>query len=226
MRGKLIAFDGVDGCGKSTQVVLLSKVLQQKYPSLDIVITREPWDVEHNPIGKRIRSILTNKADRRVWADQSELNHESLQYLYFLDRCVHYMKLIIPSLEENKLVITDRERMVTYAYGLSTGVPVQVVSGWHDGMTAPDLYIFTKVSAETALLRLRKRNEANNTDADLWEKEDIVRKNVGNFEKVASLNIIKNLEVVDANKGMTETNDEILARVESALSDWLLQFKV
>jgi dTMP kinase len=223
-RGKLIAIDGVDGSGKSSQVKLLADRLKQDYPTLKILVTREPWDVEHNVIGKRIRSTMVQGKNKRVWADEESLNHESLQYLFFLDRCVHYMKLIIPALEKDYLVITDRERMVTYAYGKAARVKVSTIKKWHENMAEPDVYYFVKVSPKTALSRINSRNATTKQDAEIFETREAVIKNIDGFNQITAKGVINNLVTVNGDDDLEAISEEVYNDLKKKLGPWLGQF--
>jgi len=221
MKGRLIAVDTIDGGGKGLQIRRLVEGLRVAYPGVEILETREPWDVPDNDIGLRIRKVIGEGGRRQVWPEEEGLNHQSLQYLYFLDRCVHYMKCIIPALEQGKLVITDRERMVTFAYGMAAGVDSKVIKGWHDGMMSPDLFIYLRVDAEVANKRIESRSKKTGQAKELFEDPERVRKNVEGFDGVAALGVIDNLKVVDGNPGPDEVAAAMMAAVEDKLGDWL-----
>ena len=224
MIGKLIAIDGVDGCGKSSQAKLLADYLRNRYPNLNVVLTKEPWDVQDNIIGQKIRTIMVGGENKCIWADEDRLDHESLQYLFFLDRCVHYTKLIIPELEKGSLVITDRERMVTYAYGMSAGVDIKTIRNWHKGIYDPDIYYFLEVNSETAISRIQNRNNILNQKYEIFEEKDRIIKNINSFKDISSKKIIKNLVELNGNQSISNVTGDLCNDVENRLSDWLRQF--
>ena len=219
MSGILIAIDGVDGCGKSTQVRLLAEKIKKDFPDQKVLVTREPWDVEENLIGKKIRSILNRESRGKIWADDAGFSPEALQYLFFLDRCVHYMKVIVPALLGNHIVITDRERMVTYAYGLAGGVDVSVIDGWHKDLYTPDQYFYIKVDSDTASRRINERNMLSNTNIDYFENPEKVKKNVEGFDKIASLAYIANLAVVDGGGSPEQVADLVYQKFLTRYKD-------
>jgi len=101
-RGKLIAFEGLDGCGKSTQLALLAGVLRAR--GVDVVTTREPTDGEH---GQRIRAMARagDPVDPR----------EELAW-FVADRRQHVEQLIEPALAAGRTVLTDRYYLSSVAY--------------------------------------------------------------------------------------------------------------
>jgi dTMP kinase len=101
-RGKLFAFEGLDGSGKSTQVQLLAEELSRR--GHDVVMTREPTDGLY---GQKIRQILGN---RHLVTPEEELQ------LFMDDRRDHVQSLILPSLDAGKIVLTDRYFLSTAAY--------------------------------------------------------------------------------------------------------------
>ena len=106
-----ISVEGIEGCGKSTLVNGLGQYLQER--NIDYIITKEPGSTS---IGKILRSILLDK--------KQQISPLTELLLMFSDRLDHLDKVIKPSLEEGKIVITDRYIDSTYAYqGYGRGIP-------------------------------------------------------------------------------------------------------
>ena len=104
LRGAFITFEGIDGCGKSTQAALLAQRLRDyNFPVLE---TREPGGTE---IGKALRAVLLDPANRAL-VPSSEL------LLYLADRIQHLAELIRPALAREDVVICDRFHDATLAY--------------------------------------------------------------------------------------------------------------
>ena len=89
--GKFIVIDGLDGCGKSTQVELLADLLTKK--GVETVITKEP--TQDSVAGRKIRDILNKKY---------QVSSSKLQILFCQDREEHLKNLIIPALQKGKIV--------------------------------------------------------------------------------------------------------------------------
>lgn len=104
MNGKLITFEGTDGCGKSTQMRLLAEYLQQK--GIEVVVSREPGG---SPIGEKIRQILLSNENHEM-CDLCEL------FLYEAARAQHMKEVVFPALEQGKTVLLDRFIDSTVAY--------------------------------------------------------------------------------------------------------------
>ncbi len=180
-----IAFEGIDGSGKSTQVKLLAEFLTQK--GHKVYTTFEPTD---SPIGKMIRDIFNHRmeGDQRVIAA-----------LFAADRLNHLLHSkdgILKKLEEGYTVITDRYYLSSYAYH-----SVYVDMDWvirANSMSAdllrPDLNIYIDISPEVSMERLRKGRETMEMYETLDHQKAVYRKyeeafeKIGNAEKVVRLN--------------------------------------
>ena len=105
-----ISLEGIEGCGKTTQLEYLSTFLENKGRSY--VLTREPGGTA---IGEKIRSILLDPASKEL-VPAAEL------LLYMADRAQHIHSLIKPRLAEGKIVICDRYFDATFSLsGICTG---------------------------------------------------------------------------------------------------------
>lgn len=137
--GKLIALEGPDGCGKSTQTKLLSEWLKSK--GYEVEVTGEPTE---NPVGNIIRNSLKEKI---------ELPVEAEALLFAADRVLHASKIIRPSLEEGKIVITGRYIYSSLAYQTARGLPKEWVEKINEYAMDPDLTIFIDIPPEVGLKR-------------------------------------------------------------------------
>lgn len=150
MRGKFITFEGIEGCGKSTQVRLLTEYLSSK--NIPLVCTREPGGT---PIAEAIRKILLDPAC-------SEMLPETELLLYNASRAQHTGELILPALNEGKIVICDRYYDSTYAYqGAARALNLNVIdtlTAFATFDTVPDLSILLDVPVEIGLSRITSRN--------------------------------------------------------------------
>lgn len=151
--GLFIAFEGGDGCGKSTQ----SQILKEHFKKAgrQVVLTREPGGTE---MGKSIRSLLLHGQD---------VDPVTEALLYAADRAHHVESLIRPALEAGKVVITDRFLASSIAYqGYGRGQDLELIAGLGEiatrGLT-PDLTFLLEVPPQTALRRIE-------TEADRFEK--------------------------------------------------------
>lgn len=149
--GKLITFEGIDGCGKSTQMRLVEQyLLEQGAP---VVSTREPGGTE---LGKKIRSALLDGGPGSV-EPLAEL------LLYAADRAHHVRRIIMPALAEGKTVLSDRFYDATTVYqGYARGFDLSLVNQLNalaTGGLKPDLTLLFDLDVEIGLRRTRKRGD-------------------------------------------------------------------
>jgi dTMP kinase len=148
-RGKLITFEGIDGCGKTTQIRLLGKYLTER--GIDFISTREPGGTD---LGREIRSALLDGAKGSV-EPAAEL------LLYAADRAQHVRQVVLPSLAAGITVLSDRFYDATtvyqgYARGFDLGL-VRQLNEFAAGGVKPDLTLLFDLDVEAALSRMRKR---------------------------------------------------------------------
>lgn len=160
-RGRLITFEGGEGCGKSTQVARLHAALTSA--GVDVILTREPGGTW---LSERIRHLIK---DQRTDApcDRSEL------LLFLAARAQLVRNVIRPALEAGKWVVSDRFSDSTIAYqGYGRGLPLPILRAANDfaceGLR-PDLTFLLDVSTETANARRHRREAATQTAADRIE---------------------------------------------------------
>lgn len=149
-RGRFIAFEGGEACGKSTQAARLAD-------ALDAVLTREPGGTA---IGAQLRAVLLDPAT-------VDLSARAEALLMAADRAQHVAEVIEPALAAGRHVVTDRFAGSSIAYqGHGRGLPVEEIrdlSMWATGGVWPDLVILLDVPPAEADRRLgaaRDRMEA------------------------------------------------------------------
>jgi dTMP kinase len=142
--GILIAFEGIDGCGKSTQLERLAETLRAA--GHDVLETREPTDGTY---GRRIRAML--RGGERVPPE------EELRW-FLEDRAEHVEREIAPALAAGRVVLTDRYLHSTVAYQGARGFD------WRDLLAQsearfplPDLVVLVELAPREALARIRAR---------------------------------------------------------------------
>ncbi len=154
MRGKFIVIEGIDGCGKTTQIDEISRWLPTSgllTGNSKLVKTREPGG---SLLGKKIRNlILDNNKDNKP-SSMAEL------LLYSADRAEHISKIISPALENQDWVISDRFCDSTLAYqGYGRNINLEIIKNIETIVCQgeyPDLTIFLEISAEESVLRRKK----------------------------------------------------------------------
>ena len=149
--GKLITFEGLDGCGKSTQLEKANDWLSEK--GFTVQTTREPGGTV---IGQQIRNILLNP-------EHEELQPESELLLYLADRIQHLQESILPEIAAGKIVLCDRFHDSTVAYqGYGRGLDLISIESIVEHCIkpyTPDLTILLNISPETVAARLNRRQE-------------------------------------------------------------------
>lgn len=149
MRGKFITFEGIDGCGKTTQLRLLEPRLAGL--GINFISTCEPGGTD---IGSAIRRILLDSKNFSL-VPLAEL------LLYAADRAQHAQELILPKLESGVTVLSDRYTDATVAFqGYGRGFDLDLINNLNRlaaGGLKPDLTILLDLEPEQAQLRARKR---------------------------------------------------------------------
>ncbi|MBN1575183.1 MAG: dTMP kinase [Chitinispirillaceae bacterium] len=145
-RGYFVTFEGVDGCGKSSQAGLLAKRLRSE--GYAVVTTREPGGA---PIAEKIRALLLDPA-------HLEMVNECEVLLYLAARAQHLREKIVPELERGAIVICDRFQDATFAYqGFGREVPLEqlrLMNSFATGGVDPDLTFIFDLPVEKAIERL------------------------------------------------------------------------
>ena len=117
MNGKFISIEGIEGAGKSTQLIFIENYLQQH--GKNVVVTREPGGTE---LGEQIRELLLTPREEGM-SDDAEL------LLMFAARAEHIARVILPALERGDWVLCDRFVDATFAYqGGGRGVDVNRIN--------------------------------------------------------------------------------------------------
>jgi dTMP kinase len=143
--GSFIAFEGVEGAGKGTQIRMVEEYLRSR--GLDVLVTREPGGTE---LGEKLRQVLLDPGTGKVDARAEAL-------LFAASRSQHVQSVIRPALSEGKIVICDRYIDSSLAYqGWARGLGEQDVltlNVWATQGLFPDLVVLLHVEPELGLLR-------------------------------------------------------------------------
>lgn len=166
-----ITFEGIEGCGKTTQIRLLAESLQQS--GKEVLLTREPGGC---PIADKIRSILLD-------ADNSAMTPKAELLLYAAARAQHSDEVIRPALAGGKIVLCDRFTDATSAYqGCGRGLDQGLISDLNaiaTGGCVPDLTVLIDCPVELGLERAMARIEAgsaadrNHLREERFERESL-----------------------------------------------------
>lgn len=197
VRGKFIAFEGIDGSGKSTQILLLQQKLMEA--GIPVYLTREPTD---GPYGAMLHTIMTGRLDAC---------EETIAALYVADRMDHIKNVrngILKKLEEGMTVITDRYYFSSYAYQgahISMDWTIQANSLCANALR-PDLNLYLDLSPEASFERIRR----NRTDFEIYEKLDNLRNTRDKyFEAFERLKNEERIEIVSAEQTVEQVEQDI-----------------
>src|SRR6266550_3709892 len=163
--GRFVSFEGIEGCGKTTQITLLSEYLKQR--SIPHTITREPGGTA---VGEGIRKILLNSETIHLTA-ASEL------LLFYASRSQNILEKIKPALERSEMVICDRFYHASMAYqGYGRGIPLDFITRLTELVCEgfrPELTILLDIEPAVGLGRARARNHGRSEDEGRFEAEDL-----------------------------------------------------
>ncbi|TVP64339.1 MAG: dTMP kinase [Leptolyngbya sp. LCM1.Bin17] len=216
MQGKLIVFEGVEGCGKSTQLQALAKrltapeggITTPEHPDgVPVITTREPGGT---PLGGELRQLLLGQA----MASPTEL------LLYAADRAQHVEEVIRPALAAGHWVLCDRFIDSTVAYqgygrGLDLGL-IQRLNQVATGGLTPDLTLWLQLDAATGLSRTRQRGAADRIEqADLAFHQRVQQ----GFETLAQ-QYPERIVPIDAAQPPAAVATAIFTVVEQHLQPW------
>ena len=156
--GLFVCFEGGEGSGKSTQVRLLTAVLEQR--GREVVVTRQPGGT---PLGAQIRQLVLH-------GDHVAARAEAL--LFAADKAQHVDQLITPALAAGRVVITDRYTDSSIAYqgaGRDLGADeIRALQHWAVAGVLPDLTIVLDVSPEVGRARRGDVHDRLESEADVF----------------------------------------------------------
>ena len=159
--GKLIVFEGVEGCGKTTQIQRTLDWLQAVFPSERVVVTRQPGGTQ---LGIGIRRLLLDYSEGKPIQDLTEL------LLYAADRAQHVEEILKPELHNGTIILCDRYTDSTIAYqGYGRGLNLSLIHQLNQlatGGLKSDLTIWLDVDVEVSLARKRGRGVADRIELE------------------------------------------------------------
>jgi dTMP kinase len=201
-RGLFFAFEGIDGCGKSTQVkAVRDKLVDSGH---DVVVTREPGGTV---ISEKIREILIDPA-------HAEMVNECELLLYLAARAQHVKEKIIPALEQGMIVLCDRFQLATLAYqGYGRNFNLELLEKLNSFATAglvPDMTFVFDIPVELAFERMRKmdklKDRLESSGADFFRR---IRKGyieLGSRDKMQ-------VTIINADRPIFDINVEVMGKI-------------
>ena len=206
-KGNFIAFEGIDGSGKSTQVKMLTEKMKEE--GIYCYTTMEPTD---SPIGSLIHQIMTGriKADNKVIAALFAADR--------LDHLLNDINGIVSKINEGITVISDRYYLSSYAYH-SVDMPMDWVIKANEQSSVilkPTVNIFIDVNPDTAIERIAK----NRFHQELFEKKSrLVKVREKYLEAFVKLKESERVIIVDGNRSKQEIADDIWDKIKPYLAD-------
>jgi dTMP kinase len=203
----LITFEGIEGCGKTTQIDLLSDhLVKQGY---SVVKTREPGGTS---FGEALRKLLLTKGMNV--GPMCEL------MVFMAMRAQHMDEVILPAIKEGQIILCDRFTDATYAYqGSGRKIETQVIDALNAMVTKgirPNLTILLDISVEKGLKRRAAASDMDRIEAEEISFHHRVRKAYGMLAKQDP----KRFFVVDANVKVEAVHDLIKTKVGNTLKSY------
>ncbi|MFQ5529900.1 MAG: dTMP kinase [Gemmatimonadota bacterium] len=161
--GLFIVFEGVEGAGKSTQLIAVADRLRRA--GVDHLVVREPGGT---PVGEQARAL--------VLSPDLEMCAESELFLYLTSRAEFVRRLVIPALDAGRLVLADRYELSTLAYqGAARGLDLDRVRDANrlaTGGLVPDLTVLLRIAPERG--RGRQSGQADRLESERAEFHESV----------------------------------------------------
>lgn len=200
MAGAFITFEGIDGCGKSTQLRLLASELRVR--GVTVITTREPGGT---PLGQKLRAALLDV--------QEQVDPLTELLVFAADRAQHVRKHLLPALGANQIVLSDRYADATVAYqGAGRGFDpklIQEIVELATGGLKPDLTLLFDLSVAESAVRTRRRLESKRTDRlDIEDAEFHTR--VRNAYVDMAKASPDRFRIIDARGSVGETHETVM----------------
>jgi dTMP kinase len=200
MAGAFITFEGIDGCGKSTQLRLLASELRVR--GVQVITTREPGGT---PLGQKLRAALLDV--------QEQVDPLTELLVFAADRAQHVRAHLMPALGANQIVLSDRYADATVAYqGAGRGFDpklIQEIVELATGGLKPDLTLLFDLSVAESAVRTRRRLQSKRTDRlDIEDAEfhTRVRNAYVDMAKAAP----ERFRIIDARGSVEETHETVM----------------
>lgn len=200
MPGAFITFEGIDGCGKSTQLRLLASELRVR--GLEIVTTREPGGTT---LGQRLRAALLDV--------EEQVDPLAELLVFAADRAQHVRAVLLPTLADGRVVLSDRYADATVAYqgagrGFKPDLIKEIVQLATDGLR-PDLTLLFDLSVAESAVRTRRRIASKNSDRLDSEDAEFHTRVRNAYLEIAKAEP-ERFRVIDARDSVQETHEAVM----------------
>lgn len=209
-RGKFIVFEGLDGCGSTTQAELLKQWFEER--NQPVYYTKEPTT---GPFGSIIRLFLSKRIGVMRGPNQFEpLDEETLALAFAADRMDHLHNEISPKLDAGITIIADRYYLSSLAYQ-ATSLDYKWLKAINSRCPRPDITIFLDVPPAVC----KKRMEKQRWHVELYEEVGVLERVRSNYFSAIQdlIHDGERIEIVDGNRSISEVQKEVLSLVKSLL---------
>lgn len=201
MKGKFIVFEGIDGCGKGTQIKKTASYIFDKSKDYDIFLTREPT--------RDFKEIRKKMADDKSAYD----NNEWYAKMFVADRKNHIEKYILPNIKKGVHVLSDRYKHSTIAYQNTQGMPLKELLEMHKDLLVPDLTFIFDCSHKTAYSRRQSEGATDNFEKDIGFQKKLAEK----YASMKDILLEDNIIMIDAE----DTIENIFKKVKKEIDNIL-----
>ncbi len=202
-KGFVVAIEGIDGAGKTTQAQMLLTYLQNK--GMPAILSKEPTNSIY---GEKIRKLA--QGDRGT-TDPFE------EYKFFVeDRKIHVKKIIQPALDEKKIVILDRYYISTMAYQGVRGLdPVAIKAENEAFCPIPEVVFLITVPPPEGIGRIRNgRKEIPNA----FEHRENLEKVAARFNSMT----YAFMEQIDGTHRSDQVHQQIISKIDSVIAKYVI----
>lgn len=211
-RSKFIVFEGIDGCGKETQMLMAAQYIFAKDKAYNLELIREPT---YGKIGAQIREILKSEKDPLSGA-------EKCFELHVQDRAENRKKIIYPALNKDLMggryttvVLCDRYWFSTYAYQGAQGIDKSRIANANKHFLIPDLTLIYDLEVKAAEMRREGRDKGKREKFEQTDFQEKVRQNY------LELRILENhrIKIINANPTISDISYGTWDFVKNVISD-------
>jgi dTMP kinase len=206
MKGKFIVFEGIDGSGKTTQLKLLGEKLAAL--GCPVLCTREPGGTR---VGEKVRELLLNP-------QYGELVPRAEALLYAAARAQHVEQVILPALEQGKVVLCDRYIDSSLAYqGFGRGLELQLLEQINRMAAAglvPDRVLLLDFCCDCGVDRISRSGRG--ADRIEREKQEFHRRVRRGYLALAARDS-QLYRIIDANRSIEEVQRDLVKALEGVL---------
>lgn len=204
---RFITFEGLDGCGKTTQIERFKHYLINN-KGHKVTLTKEPGSTD---LSKLLRKVLFTQLDNEKWCQNAEL------LMFFADRAQHIEKLILPALMNGSHVLCDRYIDSTYAYQTIQGIAEEKIK-WLANLIdclEPSITVLIDISPVVAHARAQAfRESGNHYDA----------KPVSFYESLREVYLGRACDndrycIINGNQSKDEVFEEIVSKIGDKFAD-------